>query len=143
MWEKERFRTAFRRTMTMLAAMEATSNKRNSTNMYEDAILPEYNVTTTASGAASKTSHFETDLHGNVNILLGGWVTGFRCTILNTGRSIRSAIHNPAIHSFQRLSNVTRGNSTRVFDLVERYPAVIFCSIVPWRRICLEFSSMK
>ncbi|XP_050586254.1 uncharacterized protein LOC126920228 isoform X2 [Bombus affinis] len=58
--------------MTMLAAMEATSNKRNSTNMYEDAILPEYNVTTTASGAASKTSHFETDLHGNVNILLGG-----------------------------------------------------------------------
>ncbi|XP_068975804.1 uncharacterized protein s-cup isoform X1 [Bombus flavifrons] len=65
-------RTAFRRTMTMLAAMEATSNKRNITNMYEDAILPEYNVTTTASGAASKTSHFETDLHGNVNILLGG-----------------------------------------------------------------------
>ncbi|OAD52569.1 hypothetical protein WN48_00728 [Eufriesea mexicana] len=60
--------------MTILAALEASStSKRNGTGVYEDvAILPGYNVTTTASGAASKTSHFETDLHGNVNILLGG-----------------------------------------------------------------------
>ncbi|XP_076171701.1 spermiogenesis-related protein stanley-cup [Ptiloglossa arizonensis] len=60
--------------MMVLTAIEASSpNKRNATNVYEDvAILPGYNVTTTASGAASKTSHFETDLHGNVNILLGG-----------------------------------------------------------------------
>ncbi|XP_034180721.1 spermiogenesis-related protein stanley-cup isoform X1 [Osmia lignaria lignaria] len=66
-------RTTFRRTMTIIAAAEATSNKRNATNVHEDvAILPGYNVTTTASGASSKTSHFETDLHGNVNILLGG-----------------------------------------------------------------------
>ncbi|XP_017795723.1 PREDICTED: uncharacterized protein LOC108577130 [Habropoda laboriosa] len=66
-------RTTFRRTMTVLATVEATSNKRNNTNVYDDvAILPGYNVTTTASGAASKTSHFDTDLHGNVNILLGG-----------------------------------------------------------------------
>lgn len=64
--------------MTMIAAAEATSNKRNATNLHEDvAILPGYNVTTTASGASSKTSHFETDLHGNVNILLGGWVKHF------------------------------------------------------------------
>ncbi|XP_043515608.1 uncharacterized protein LOC122531624 [Frieseomelitta varia] len=65
-------RTTFRRTMTMLSIAEATSNKRNGTSIDEDvAILPGFNVTTTASGA-SKTSHFETDLHGNVNILLGG-----------------------------------------------------------------------
>ncbi|KAF3425254.1 hypothetical protein E2986_13405 [Frieseomelitta varia] len=58
--------------MTMLSIAEATSNKRNGTSIDEDvAILPGFNVTTTASGA-SKTSHFETDLHGNVNILLGG-----------------------------------------------------------------------
>ncbi|XP_053975006.1 uncharacterized protein LOC128874354 [Hylaeus volcanicus] len=66
-------RSTFRR-MAVLAAIEVNSaNKRNATNVSEDvAILPGYNVTTTASGAASKTSHFETDLHGNVNIFLGG-----------------------------------------------------------------------
>ncbi|KZC13459.1 PREDICTED: uncharacterized protein LOC107191499 [Dufourea novaeangliae] len=64
----------FRRTMTVLTAVEvASANKRNATNVNEDvAILPGYNVTTTASGASSKTNHYETDLHGNVNILLGG-----------------------------------------------------------------------
>lgn len=61
--------------MTMMAVAEATSNKRNETNVYEDvAILPGYNISATAGGAASKTNHFETDLHGNVNIFLGGWV---------------------------------------------------------------------
>ncbi|XP_076238770.1 spermiogenesis-related protein stanley-cup [Calliopsis andreniformis] len=66
--------TAFRRTMTVLTAMELSSlNKREATESYEDvAILPGYNATTNASGASSKTSHFETDLHGNVNILLAG-----------------------------------------------------------------------
>ncbi|XP_076763233.1 spermiogenesis-related protein stanley-cup [Xylocopa sonorina] len=48
--------------MAMMAVLEAAN----------DTALPRYNVTTTASGAASKTSQFETDLHGNVNILLGG-----------------------------------------------------------------------
>ncbi|XP_017880945.1 uncharacterized protein LOC108625422 isoform X1 [Ceratina calcarata] len=61
-------RMTVRRTMTMLATIEAT-NKRNGTSVHEVVpISPGYNVTTTA----SKTSHFETDLHGNVNILLGG-----------------------------------------------------------------------
>ncbi|CAL7939578.1 unnamed protein product [Xylocopa violacea] len=55
-------RTTFRRTMAMVAVAEAAN----------DTAFPRYNVTTTASGAASKTSQFETDLHGNVNILLGG-----------------------------------------------------------------------
>ncbi|XP_076620771.1 spermiogenesis-related protein stanley-cup isoform X1 [Colletes latitarsis] len=70
--ENENCRTTFRKTLPVLAAVEVgSSNKRNATN--EDvAILPGYNVTTTASGAASKTNHFDTDLHGNVNILLGG-----------------------------------------------------------------------
>lgn len=60
--------------MTMLV-MDDISDGRNGTNAWhqEDVVSLEYNVTTTASGAASKTSHFETDLHGNVNILLGGW----------------------------------------------------------------------
>lgn len=60
--------------MTMFV-MDDTSDGRNGTNAWhqEDVVSSEYNVTTTASGAASKTSHFETDLHGNVNILLGGW----------------------------------------------------------------------
>ncbi|XP_043789924.1 uncharacterized protein LOC122713483 isoform X3 [Apis laboriosa] len=59
--------------MTMLVTND-TSDGRNGTNAWdqEDVVSSEYNVTTTASGAASKTSHFETDLHGNVNILLGG-----------------------------------------------------------------------
>lgn len=59
--------------MTMLV-MDDISDGRNGTNAWhqEDVVSSEYNVTTTASGAASKTSHFETDLHGNVNILLGG-----------------------------------------------------------------------
>ncbi|XP_043789923.1 uncharacterized protein LOC122713483 isoform X2 [Apis laboriosa] len=62
-----------RLTMTMLVTND-TSDGRNGTNAWdqEDVVSSEYNVTTTASGAASKTSHFETDLHGNVNILLGG-----------------------------------------------------------------------
>ncbi|XP_003251033.1 uncharacterized protein LOC100576355 isoform X1 [Apis mellifera] len=69
---RERLETS-RLTMTMFV-MDDTSDGRNGTNAWhqEDVVSSEYNVTTTASGAASKTSHFETDLHGNVNILLGG-----------------------------------------------------------------------
>lgn len=65
--------------MTMLVTND-TSDGRNGTNAWdqEDIVSSEYNVTTTASGAASKTSHFETDLHGNVNILLGGWAFTIR-----------------------------------------------------------------
>lgn len=63
-----------RKTITVLTAAElAAAHKRNATSVNEDvAILPGYNVTTTSSGTASKTSNFETDLHGNVNIFLGG-----------------------------------------------------------------------
>lgn len=69
-------RMTIRKTITVLTAAElAATHKRNVTHVDEDvAILPGYNVTTTSSGTASKTSNFETDLHGNVNIFLGGWV---------------------------------------------------------------------
>ncbi|XP_031775867.1 uncharacterized protein LOC105736349 isoform X2 [Apis florea] len=53
--------------MTMLGGDDA-SDERNGTNAWHQEDAVSYNVTTTA----SKTSHFETDLHGNVNILLGG-----------------------------------------------------------------------
>ncbi|XP_076656432.1 spermiogenesis-related protein stanley-cup [Halictus rubicundus] len=68
-------RMTYGRKMTVLTATQLGLHKRNNTNANVDeevAILPGYNVTTSSSGAASKTSHFETDLHGNVNILLGG-----------------------------------------------------------------------
>ncbi|KAG7199218.1 hypothetical protein KM043_018088 [Ampulex compressa] len=45
--------------------------QRNGTDYYGDtAFFPGYNVT--SNEASSKTDGFETDLHGNVNILLGG-----------------------------------------------------------------------
>lgn len=59
--------------MTVLAVADISSrNKRQTTEAYEDvAILPGYNISTTTNGASSK-NHFDTDLHGNVNIFLAG-----------------------------------------------------------------------
>ncbi|XP_033332337.1 spermiogenesis-related protein stanley-cup [Megalopta genalis] len=66
-------RMTYGRHMTVLTATELGMHKRNGTGANEEVvILPGYNVTTSSSGTASKTSHFETDLHGNVNVLLGG-----------------------------------------------------------------------
>ena len=60
--------------MTVLAVADVSSrNKRQTTETYEDvAILPGYNISTTTTNGASSKNHFDTDLHGNVNIFLAG-----------------------------------------------------------------------
>lgn len=65
-------RGTFRKMTVLTAVHTGVSRHRNGTgNFYEDVeFLPGYNVTTNE--ATGKTGRFETDLHGNVNILLGG-----------------------------------------------------------------------
>lgn len=58
--------------IAMMAAIQKAIGYHNSSNIYEDAnnnALPDYN-----DSSSSKSGRFDADLHGNVNILLGGWV---------------------------------------------------------------------
>lgn len=53
-----------------MTAMKAHGYHNNS-NVDASNALPDYND----SSSTSKSGRFDADLHGNVNILLGGWVT--------------------------------------------------------------------
>ncbi|XP_072754464.1 uncharacterized protein S-cup isoform X2 [Anoplolepis gracilipes] len=56
--------------IAVMAAVQKAHGNHNGSNVYGDAsnALPDY----TDSSSTSKSSHFDPDLHGNVNILLGG-----------------------------------------------------------------------
>lgn len=59
--------------IAVMAAVQKAHGYHNGSNAYGDAsnASPEYN----GSSSTSKSGRFDADLHGNVNILLGGWVT--------------------------------------------------------------------
>lgn len=54
----------------MAAVQKVHSYHNNSTASRENSAQSEYN----GSSSTRKNDRFDTDLHGNVNILLGGWV---------------------------------------------------------------------
>ncbi|KAL6444076.1 hypothetical protein ACFW04_001787 [Cataglyphis niger] len=58
--------------IAVMAAVQKAHSFHNGSNVYGDAsnALPDYND----SSSTSKSGRFDTDLHGNVNILLGGGV---------------------------------------------------------------------
>ncbi|XP_050445020.1 uncharacterized protein LOC126848285 isoform X3 [Cataglyphis hispanica] len=58
--------------IAVMTAVQKAHGFHNGSNVYGDAsnALPDYND----SSSTSKSGHFDTDLHGNVNILLGGGV---------------------------------------------------------------------
>lgn len=55
----------------MQTAMHKAHGYHNGSNVDASNALPDYND----SSSTSKSGRFDADLHGNVNILLGGWVT--------------------------------------------------------------------
>lgn len=58
--------------IAVMAAVQKAHGYHNGSNVYGDATnaVPDYN----GSSSTSKSGRFDADLHGNVNILLGGWV---------------------------------------------------------------------